>query len=235
MTKWGKLPIRKTLENPDLPSVVKVAIAEDNRAYFKALRDVLLSFDDMELTLSATNGKDIFHKIVKTDTPPDIILMDIEMPGTDGIAATTKIKQTFPDIKVVMISVFDDRERVFEAILAGASGYLLKGEKPEVIRRAIYDALEDRLPMSPVIAGLTLELVRGQHSSEEMVIEENDLTSREREILKELTEAKSYKQIADDLSISAKTVGNHVQNIYAKLQVSSKAEAVKMAYEKKWV
>jgi len=112
---------------------------------------------------------------------------------------------------------------------------LLKGEKPDVIRRAIYDALENRLPMSPVIAGLTLELVRSPHSSEETLIEENDLTSREKEILKELTEAKSYKQIADDLSISAKTVGNHVQNIYAKLQVSSKAEAVKMAYEKNWV
>lgn len=215
--------------------MIKVAIAEDNRAYFKALRDVLLSFDDVELTITATHGKDIFHKIVKAETPPDIILMDIEMPLTDGIAATAKIKQTFPEVRVVMISVFDDRERVFEAILAGASGYLLKGEKPEVIRRAIYDALEDRLPMSPVIAGLTLELVRGPHTREVALIEENDLTSREKEILKELTDAKSYKQIADDLSISAKTVGNHVQNIYAKLQVSSKAEAVKMAYEKNWV
>ncbi|HKK39376.1 MAG TPA: response regulator transcription factor [Cryomorphaceae bacterium] len=222
-------------KNTDLADVIKVAIAEDNRAYFKALQDVLLSFDDVKLVLSATNGKDIYHKIVKAETKPDLVLMDIEMPITDGIAATTKIKRTFPEIRVVMISVFDDRERVFEAILAGASGYLLKGEKPEVIRRAIYDALDDRLPMSPVIAGLTLELVRGKHSRDETLIEENDLTSREKEILKELTEAKSYKQIADDLSISAKTVGNHVQNIYAKLQVSSKAEAVKMAYEKNWV
>ncbi len=214
--------------------MIKVAIAEDNRAYFNALRDVLRSFDDMELIVTATNGKDIYHKIVKSEIKPDLVLMDIEMPGTDGIAATTKIKRTFPEIRVVMISVFDDRERVFDAILAGASGYLLKGEKPEVIRRAIYDALEDRLPMSPVIAGLTLELVRGEGANSEKIIEESDLTSREREILKELTEAKSYKQIADDLSISAKTVGNHVQNIYAKLQVSSKAEAVKLAYQRKW-
>lgn len=184
--------------------------------------------------MTATNGKDIYHKIVKSETRPDLVLMDIEMPGTDGITATTKIKRTFPEIRVVMISVFDDRERVFDAILAGASGYLLKGEKPDVIRRAIYDALEDRLPMSPVIAGLTLELVRGPYAAEEVLIEENDLTSREKEILKELTKAKSYKQIAADLFISAKTVGNHVQNIYSKLQVSSKAEAIKMAYEKKW-
>jgi len=219
----------------ELAAVIKVAIAEDNRSYFKALHDVLKSFDDVEFLFGAKNGKDIFHQVVKAELKPHLILMDIEMPITDGISATSKIKQTFPEIKVVMISVFDDRERVFEAILAGASGYLLKGEKPDVIRRAIYDALENRLPMSPVIAGLTLELVRSPHSSEETLIEENDLTSREKEILKELTEAKSYKQIADDLSISAKTVGNHVQNIYAKLQVSSKAEAVKMAYEKNWV
>jgi DNA-binding NarL/FixJ family response regulator len=221
--------------NSEIAIVIKVAIAEDNRAYFKALQDVLLTFDDVELVLTATNGKDIFHKIVKAESKPDLILMDIEMPVTDGIAATTKIKKTFPEIRIVMISVFDDRERVFEAILAGASGYLLKGEKPDMIRRAIYDAMEDRLPMSPIIAGLTLEMVRGHHSGREATIEESDLTSREREILKELTEAKSYKQIAEDLSISAKTVGNHVQNIYAKLQVSSKAEAVKMAYEKNWV
>ena len=214
--------------------MIKVAIAEDNRSYFNALRDVLRSFDDVELVVTATNGKDIYHKIVKSETRPDLVLMDIEMPGTDGITATTKIKRTFPEIRVVMISVFDDRERVFDAILAGASGYLLKGEKPDVIRRAIYDALEDRLPMSPVIAGLTLELVRGPYAAEEVLIEENDLTSREKEILKELTKAKSYKQIAADLFISAKTVGNHVQNIYSKLQVSSKAEAIKMAYEKKW-
>lgn len=185
--------------------------------------------------MGAANGKDIFHKIVKAEDRPDVVLMDIEMPVTDGIAATARIKRTFPDVKIVMISVFDDRERVFDAILAGASGYLLKGEKPEVIRRAIYDALDDRLPMSPVIAGLTLELIKGRHPHDEPLIAENDLTAREKDILRELTEAKSYKQIADDLSISVKTVGNHVQNIYAKLQVSSKAEAVKMAYENKWV
>lgn len=215
--------------------MIKVAIAEDNRSYFKALQDVIRSFDDVELVLGAANGKDIFHKIVKAEDRPDVVLMDIEMPVTDGIAATARIKRTFPDVKIVMISVFDDRERVFDAILAGASGYLLKGEKPEVIRRAIYDALDDRLPMSPVIAGLTLELVKGRHPHDEPLIAENDLTAREKDILRELTEAKSYKQIADDLSISVKTVGNHVQNIYAKLQVSSKAEAVKMAYENKWV
>jgi len=189
----------------------------------------------MELAITATNGKDIFQKIVKAETAPDLVLMDIEMPVTDGIAATSRIKRLFPNIRIVMISVFDDRERVFDAILAGASGYLLKGEKPEVIERAIHDALEDRLPMSPVIAGLTLELVKSRQQGSDKLIEENDLTARETEVLKELTEAKSYKQIADKLSISVKTVGNHVQNIYAKLQVSSKAEAVKMAYRNKWV
>jgi DNA-binding NarL/FixJ family response regulator len=215
--------------------MINVAIAEDNRAYFNALRDVLDSFSDMSLSITATNGKDIFHKILRAELKPDIVLMDIEMPIIDGISATHKIKQNFPDIKVVMISVFDDRERVFEAILAGASGYLLKGERPDVIRSAIHDALEDRLPMSPVIAGLTLELVKGQNGAQNIVIEESELTTREQQILKELAQAKSYKKIAEELSISPKTVGNHVQNIYTKLQVSSKAEAVKMAYEKNWV
>jgi DNA-binding NarL/FixJ family response regulator len=215
--------------------VIRVAIAEDNRAYLKALQDVLHSFDDVELMLSAINGKDIFHKIIKAETKPDLVLMDIEMPLTDGISATAKIKKTYPEIKIVMISVFDDREQVFDAILAGASGYLLKGEKPDAIRRAIYDALEDRLPMSPVIAGLTLELVRNGQSGADTLIAESDLTTREQEILKELSEAKTYKQIAEDLFISTKTVGNHVQNIYNKLQVSSRAEAVKMAHERNWV
>lgn len=223
------------LRNEQITDVIKVAIAEDNRSYFNALRDVLLSFEEIEMIFGAMNGKEIFHKIVKADIKPDLVLMDIEMPITDGIASTVMIKRTFPEIKIVMISVFDDRERVFEAILAGASGYLLKGESPEVIRRAILDALENRLPMSPVIAGLTLEMVRGKLPRSGMVIEENSLTSRENEILKELTDAKTYKEIAEDLNLSVKTVGNHVQNIYAKLQVSSKAEAVKLAYEKNWV
>lgn len=114
----------------------------------------------------------------------------------------------------------------------GASGYLLKGEQPETIKRAIHDAMEDRLPMSPAIAGLTLEMIKGK-ANDDMAGAEK-LTPREMEVLHHLTDAKSYKDISNQLSISPKTVGNHVQNIYAKLQVSSKAEAIKMAYTKKW-
>ncbi len=214
--------------------MIRVAIAEDNRAYSKALVDTLHSLDGVELTIVSKNGRDIYHEIVKATEKPQVVLMDIEMPVTDGISATARIKKTFPEIKVVMISVFDDRERVFEAILAGASGYLLKGERPDIIHNAIKDAIENRLPMSPAIAGLALELIK---SSKPVSVanQENNLTVRENEILKEVARAKPYKQIAEELSISVKTVSNHVQNIYAKLQVSSKAEAVRMAYENQWV
>ncbi len=213
--------------------MIKLAIAEDNTTFRKTLCDALGMFDDVEVLFASKNGKELIHTFLQADIPADVVLMDIDMPVLNGISATAKLKILVPNVKVIMLSIFDQEEMVFDAILAGASGYLLKGEKPQNIHRALHDVMENRLPMSPVIASIALGMIRGR-SSNSSTPESFELTKREIEILALLAEAKSYKTIADELTISEKTVRNHIHNIYGKIQVSSKAEAVKLAIENKW-
>ena len=213
--------------------MIKIAIAEDNVAFRDTLCDVLSMFDDVEVLFTSHNGKSVVHKFLQSNVPPDVVLMDIDMPIVDGISATAKLKALAPGVKVLMLSMFDQEEMVFDAILAGASGYLLKGEKPQHIHRALHDAIENRLPMSPAIASIALNIIRDK-SCQSSTPESFALTERELEVLALLAEAKSYKAIAEVLNISEKTVRNHIHNIYGKIQVSSKAEAIKLALENNW-
>jgi len=135
--------------------------------------------------------------------------------------------ERYPDIKIVMLSVFDQEEHLFAALQAGAIGYLLKGERPAEIENALYAALDGRMPMSPALARQTLAFMRGaDRAVGTEKLETFKLSKREVELLQHLAEAKTYQEIADALFISTKTVRNHVHSIYKKLQVQSKAEAV---------
>jgi DNA-binding NarL/FixJ family response regulator len=164
---------------------------------------------------------------------PDVILMDIDMPGITGIEAVTKIHAAYPEIKILMQTVFDDEERIFHSICAGAVGYMLKQTKPLDMLQAIREAAQGGSPMSPAIATKVLKMFRQYSpvSSDEKII----LSEREKEVLSALTQGKSYKMIAEICSISLDTVRFHIKKIYDKLHVHSMTEAVSKALREKLI
>ena len=210
---------------------IKIAIAEDNPALAKSVKENVDSFENVELLFIAPNGKELLQKI--SGNVPDLILMDINMPVMDGIEATQKVKHHFPAIKIIMLTVFDEEEKIFQSIIAGASGYLLKDEKPGKIIEAIEDAMQGGAPMSSTIATKALLMIRGQKA--EIVPEKNDfnLSKREIEIIELISKGDNYNQIAEKLFISPNTVRKHIENIYSKLQVHNKVEAIQVASRNK--
>jgi DNA-binding NarL/FixJ family response regulator len=169
---------------------------------------------------------------------PQVVLMDIEMPIMDGIEAVSIGKEVYPDTHFLMLTVFDEDDKLFEAIKAGASGYLLKDEKVTNIVKAITEIVYDGgVPMSPRIARKALGLLRNSPSeSEEVKSTNNDysLSAREMEILNRIVDGLNYQEIGERLYISPHTVRKHIANIYEKLHVSNKASAIKIAMKKKW-
>jgi DNA-binding NarL/FixJ family response regulator len=210
---------------------IKVGLVEDNPHLARSLKENLLSFENVEILFVASNGQDALQKLFSHQ--PDIILMDINMPVMDGIEATKRIKHQFPDIKIIMLTVFDDGDNLFNSILAGATGYLLKDEKPVKILSAFEEAMDGGAPMSPVIAAKSLQLIRGKNPDAKSTANEFNLSEREVEILECISKGENYQQIADKLFISPKTVRKHIENIYRKLQVHNKMDAVRLATEKK--
>ena len=203
---------------------MKVGLVEDNSNLIQSISVKLALFKEVELVFIARNGIEAIdqmklHKV-------DLLLMDINMPAMNGIEATARIKKAYPETKIIMHTVFDENDKIFESILAGASGYLLKDEKPEVLIDGMKDALEGGAPMSRIIASKTLQLIR--RTTEEKRQDFN-LTKRELQILNSLANGKNYQQIADELFISPKTVRKHIENIYQKLQVHNKIDAVSLA------
>ncbi len=168
---------------------------------------------------------------IETDAP-DVMLMDIGLPGMSGIAGVRLIKSKFPDVKLLMLTVYENNERVFEAICAGADGYLLKTTPPVQLLQAIREIHEGGAAMSPVISRKVLEMFQNSHGKSS---EEFDLSQRELEILHHLVQGNSYKIIGEALSISAHTVHFHIKNIYRKLHVTSKTEAVAVALRHRFV
>lgn len=205
---------------------IRIGLAEDVPHLQKAISDVLANFSNTELVFIAGNGKEMVDQLVKNKV--DLVLMDINMPMMNGIEATSIIRKRNPEIKIVMLTVFDDGESIFNAILAGANGYLLKDSKPSRLIAAIEEAMEGGAPMSPDIATKALQLIRGNRTEPH---EKNDfnLTKRELEILEQLATGDTYQEIADKLFISAKTVRKHIENIYGKLQAHNKVEAIDTA------
>jgi DNA-binding NarL/FixJ family response regulator len=167
----------------------------------------------------------------------DIVLMDIQMPVMDGIKTTEIIKNKYPQIKVIMLTVLDDDDYIFKAIKAGANGYLLKEIDAGKLYKSIEEVLEGGAPMSPSIALKTLNLLRNPQSikHKEIDTEEIKLSKRETEILEQLSKGLKYNDIADNLIISPATVRKHIENIYKKLQVHNKMEAVIKAQQHKLI
>ncbi|MBN2806746.1 MAG: response regulator transcription factor [Prolixibacteraceae bacterium] len=206
---------------------INIAIAEDNSMALMALQKRMNETPELAIRLVARNGKELLDKLQQYHNI-DLILMDIEMPLMNGVEATLEVKKRYPQIKVIILTMFDDDEILFNAIMAGASGYLLKEDDAMQIHRCIADTLAGGAAMSPSIAMKTLRLVRQPLSNQ---IEYNDfgLTERERELMNQLKNGLTYEEIAANLHISYHTVRKHIENIYRKLQVNNKLEAVRKA------
>lgn len=209
---------------------IKIAIAEDNDFLAKSLIEKLALFPEkFSMDYRARNGLDMVDYL-KASNLPDVILMDIEMPVMNGIAATAQISEKFPDIKIIMLTVFDDEDKIFKAIKSGASGYLLKDESVEKIVDGIDSVLNGGAPMSAAIASKTLKLLKqSSNIITEKPTEDFNLSNREVEVLDLLKEGFDYNQIAEKLFISPFTVRKHIENIYKKLQVNNKMQAVQKA------
>jgi DNA-binding NarL/FixJ family response regulator len=218
-----------------------IAIVDDKKTIRNALQERFEVLDNYKVLFTAENGKDFLEKmmVARKAITPDVILMDIDMPIMTGIEAVEKAKEIYPQTKFLMLTIFDEDDKIFDAIKAGANGYLLKDEPLDKIKDAIRNLLDDNgAPMSPSIARKALELL--MHAKVTIPnnngTEENNynLTDREKEILKHLVNGLEYKEIAELAGISPNTIRNHITNIYKKLHVTSKAQVIRMVINKKW-
>jgi len=208
---------------------INIAIAEDNSFALQGLQNRLAHYPEIVIKSTAKNGKELLENLKKYSNI-DLVLMDLQMPEMNGIEATQILKTKYPQIKVLILTTFDDDEHLFNAILAGASGYLLKGDAGVEIFQAIMDTISGGAAMSPVIALKTLQLVR-KPLDPNIKREDFGLTVREIELLNQVKNGLTYEEIASNLFISYHTVRKHIENIYKKLQVNNKMEAVKKASE----
>ena len=207
----------------------RIAIAEDNIFSLKALEEKLSTYADITIIHTAKNGTELLH-LLEQNNDIDLILMDIEMPLMNGIEATGKIKQRYPQIKIVVITIYDDDEYIFNAIKAGADSYILKETKSEKIYETITDTLNGGSVMSPSIALKTLQLLKTTtYSIPKKDIEKIVLSVRETEILEQLSKGYTNKRIAEKLIISPFTVKRHIENIYQKLQAHNRIELLDKA------
>ena len=210
---------------------IRVVIFEDNRNLRESLFNLLETSDQFTCVGAFAHCERVVENI--EETQPDVILMDIELPLVNGIEAVRMIKEKYPDVKILMETIFEEDEKIFQSICNGAQGYILKNTPPDEILNAIKEIYEGGAPMSPVIASKVLRMFKSNLSNQ--LDSSFNLSSREKEILKCLVEGMSYKMIADSCFISADTVNGHIKNIYKKLQVHSKGEAVAKAIKGKIV
>jgi len=212
-----------------MQKIIKTVIVDDNTFLIKAIQEKLSFFDDIQIKFTALDGSDLLIKISNNHNI-DVILMDIDMPVLNGIEATEIIKNKYPHIKVIMLTVFDNDENIFNAIKAGADGYLLKEVEPKTLYEGIIDTLNGGAAMNPSIALKTLKLLRNpidlDNKKEEEIIK---LSGREIDVLEQLSKGLNYINIAENLFLSPATVRKHIENIYTKLQVHNKLEAVQKA------
>lgn len=209
--------------------MIRVGLIDDNSFLLKATEDKLDFFEDIEIKFKAFNGKELLE-ILEKNHNIDMLLMDIEMPTMNGIEATNIVKSKYPQIKIIMLTVFDNDENIFKSIKAGADGYLLKEVSPRDLYQGIIDTLNGGATMTPSIALKTLRLFRNPITFDASVpTEEINLSAREIEVLEQLSKGLTYNVIADNLFLSVGTIRKHIENIYNKLQVHNKLEAIQKA------
>lgn len=208
-------------------SRMKVLLVDDQLLFRKGLRALLESEDDMEVVSEASNGQEAVDKVKAFR--PDVVLMDIHMPVCDGIQATRLLKAEHPELKVVILTVSDEDDDLFEAIKAGAEGYLLKNLRPEELTQMLRSVMANEAPVSPAIASKLLGEFRRQPRHDEAQTEGPELTSREREVLQLVAEGMSNAEIGLRLCVVEGTVKNHLHNILEKLHLQNRVQAAAYA------
>jgi DNA-binding NarL/FixJ family response regulator len=223
---------------------IQIAIVDDKLINRQTVKSKLAEYKEVQLHLEAKNGIDFLDQLKIGKSLPDVVLMDLEMPEMNGIETIGIASASYPTIKFIVLTVFEDNEKIFEAIKAGAHGYLLKEDTAVNIIDAITNVYHHNgIPMSPGIARKAMDLLRQvpvhsyvENEEDEPIIKDNaGLSSREMDVLKELVSGKNYKAIGESLFISPMTVRKHVSHIYEKLHVNSRAQVINIAHKKKWI
>lgn len=204
--------------------MIQVVIFEDNRQLADGLTEVISETSDIRVVGNFPDGNDAVRKV--NQLMPDVILLDIDMPGTGGLDTLRKIRETNDKVNILMYTVFDDNSNVFQAVCDGANGYLLKKTDPDKLLSSIREVSNGGAPMTPSIARKVLQLFSEPYQQSKDL---EKLSSREHDVLKLLVRGFNYKMIAAELNISQDTVGSHVKKIYQKLHVNSKSQAVAKA------
>ncbi len=223
---------------------IRLAITDDKAINRQTIKEKMSSFKEVNIVFEAKNGVDFMQQMKAAKELPDVALMDLEMPEMDGIETIKMATASFPSIKFIVLTIFEDNDKIFEAIKAGASGYLMKEESAVNIIDAITNVHEHNgIPMSPGIARKAMEMLKQvpmhvyqENEENEDVKEDNaGLSNREMDVLKELVSGKNYKAIGEKLFISPMTVRKHVSHIYDKLHVNSRAQVINIAHKKRWI
>jgi len=207
-----------------------IVVYEDNDNLRESLCNLIMFSKDLLLLGNYARVDEVSTQV--KELQPDVILMDIDMPGMNGIDAVRLIRSFNQQVQIIMLTVFDDNRHVLDAICAGASGYLLKKYISDHLTEAITQVLHGEAPMSPGIARM---VIQSMHQNVKPAENNYNLTQREKEILANLSKGNSYKLIASDLNISIDTVRTHIKNIYEKLQVHTQTEAVSKAVNERLV
>lgn len=205
--------------------MIKIVIFEDNASRREGLKLLLDAMEDMVCIGTFEDCREV--KKVIENNPPDVVLMDINMPYVNGLEGLKIIKSEFPEVKVIMSTIFEDEDKILEAICTGADGYLLKQKSPMKLLDGIVDVMKGGAPMTSTVAKKVLTFFSSpKHKT---IKDTYGLTPREQEILKLLVDGFSYKMISHELFVTYATVNKHISNIYSKLQVHSVSAAVSLA------
>lgn len=201
--------------------MINIALIEDNSQYRIAISIILQLNENLKLMHKMESCEEMIPQFELQK--PDVVLMDIDLPGINGIQGVWEIKKKWADIKVLMLTVFEDNEKIFGAIKAGANGYLLKKDSPQKILDSIEAVAKGESPMNGMIAAKVLDYFQ-QTQQKKSSLYESNLTEREKEILQLLIKGLSYKEIASNIFISIETLNSYIKNIYRKLNVHSRSE-----------
>lgn len=222
---------------------IQIGIVDDKAVNRSSITDKITLFEDLRICLTAVNGSDCLEQLkgLPLEKMPQVVFMDLEMPEMDGVQAISLARALYPDVFFIVLTVFDDDDKIFEAIKAGAHGYLLKDESGSSLYNAIINVMESGgAPMSPAIARKAFEMLgKSNRQTGDKVAEphllDTLLTDREKEILLQTINGLDAKRIASMLEISVLTIRKHIANIYQKLHVNSKAQVISLAHKNNWV
>ena len=209
----------------DIQESIRVAIVEDEQEIRELLEQIIDLSPGFSCKRTFSSCEDALPGLIAD--PPDVVLMDINLPGMDGISGTGKLTEQLPELNIIMLTIQDDPDLIYQSLCAGATGYLLKDTPPVKLLQAIEEVRQGGSPMSPSIARKVTMSFRPAVNY--------DLSDREKEILTRLTQGENYQVIAAELFISGHTVRTHIRNIYRKLQVNTRGEAVSTALRNKIV